>query len=115
MKRAVLALTHTPALLLIDGNAKINWPLAQKTVVEGDAKSASIAAASIVAKVYRDAWMVHQDTLYPEYRFKQHKGYATPEHKRILRKIGPCPIHRRSFSPIALLLTSAAKKESLEV
>lgn len=100
MKRAVLALTRTPALLLIDGGMKLDIPLPQKAVIKGDEKSACIAAASIVAKVYRDAWMGHLDSLYPLYAFKQHKGYATRAHLTRLRKFGPSPVHRMSFSPV---------------
>lgn len=100
MKRAVLALTRTPDFLLIDGNARLDLPLPQKTVVQGDAKSACIAAASIIAKVYRDAWMGYLDTLYPAYAFKDHKGYATPVHLERIRGEGPSPVHRKTFSPI---------------
>lgn len=100
MKQAVLSLSRTPDLILIDGNAKIDLPLAQQTVVGGDGKSAVIAAASIVAKVYRDAWMRHLDTLYPEYDFKAHKGYPTPRHLKAIDTIGPSPVHRKSFSPV---------------
>lgn len=104
MKRAVLALSRTPDFLLIDGNAAIDLPLPQKTVIQGDAKSASIAAASIIAKVYRDAWMDSQDGLYPGYDFKGHKGYATPVHLEKIKIYGPCPIHRRTFSPIKQMI-----------
>lgn len=102
MKRAVLALTRTPDLLVIDGNARIDLPLPQQTIVGGDAKSASIAAASIVAKVFRDHWMIYLDTLYPAYQFKDHKGYATELHLKKIEENGPCPIHRKSFSPFTL-------------
>ncbi len=100
MKRAVLALSRTPDLLLIDGKIKLDLPLDQRAVVKGDEKSASIAAASIMAKVFRDAWMVHLDRLYPRYQFKQHKGYPTPAHLACLEREGPSPVHRRSFSPV---------------
>ena len=102
MKRAVLALSRTPDLLLIDGNMKLDLPLAQRAIVGGDAKSASIAAASIIAKVHRDAWMEHLDKIYPEYQFKNHKGYGTPAHLKKIRQIGPSPVHRKSFAPNAL-------------
>lgn len=104
MKRAVLSLTRTPDLLLVDGNMQIDLPLPQKPVVRGDQQSASIAAASIMAKVYRDAWMVHLDHLYPGYNFKKHKGYATPGHLKEIREIGPSPVHRRSFAPVQVCL-----------
>ncbi len=100
MKRAVLALTHTPDYLLIDGKAGVDLPVSQKSVVDGDAKSACIAAASIIAKTYRDAWMGYLDGLYPEYQFKKHKGYATRCHLEIIRAVGPSPVHRKSFAPI---------------
>lgn len=100
MKRAVLSLTRTPDLLLIDGNARLDLPLPQKTVIKGDAKSACIAAASIIAKVYRDAWMQHLDEIYPAYAFKDHKGYATPVHLEKILSLGPSPVHRKTFSPI---------------
>ena len=100
MKQAVLALTRTPDLLLIDGNLKLDIPLKQRAIIAGDRKSASIAAASIIAKVYRDAWMRHLDKLYPLYQFEKHKGYPTPEHLGNLRRQGPCPVHRKSFGPV---------------
>ena len=107
MKRAVLALSRTPDLVLVDGKARIDLPLAQKTIVGGDAKSACIAAASIIAKVYRDHWMMYLDTLYPDYSFKTHKGYGTPEHLKKIREIGPCPVHRKSFSPVQTFFEEA--------
>ncbi|MBM3265174.1 MAG: ribonuclease HII, partial [candidate division Zixibacteria bacterium] len=71
----------------------------QTAVVDGDAKSLSIAAASVIAKVTRDRIMEASDTLYPEYGFARHKGYGTPEHLNALNRYGPCPLHRRSFRP----------------
>ena len=100
MKRALLALSRTPDLVLVDGNMKIDFPMPQRAVVDGDQKSASIAAASIVAKVCRDGLMLGLDARYPEYDFKQHKGYATPAHLKKIREIGPSPVHRKSFSPV---------------
>lgn len=100
MKRAVLALCCTPALILVDGTLKIDLPIPQQTVIDGDAKSASIAAASVIAKVYRDAWMCHLDEIYPSYLFKKHKGYATIEHLARIRQFGPSPVHRKSFAPV---------------
>jgi ribonuclease HII len=104
MRRAVLALTRTPDFLLIDGRVKLDLPLQQKSIIEGDAKSASIAAASIVAKVYRDRWMNHLDGLYPGYEFRNHKGYSTKGHLEKLKEKGPSPVHRRSFEPVRLCL-----------
>ncbi len=106
MRKAVLALPHTPARLLVDGNMKLDLPLEQRPIVKGDQKSASIAAASIVAKVYRDAWMVHLDRIYPQYQFYKHKGYPTALHLKSLQACGPSPVHRRSFAPVAELLVS---------
>ena len=100
MKRAVLSLPRTPDLILVDGNAAIDLPLAQQTFVGGDGKSALIAAASIIAKVYRDAWMRYLDELYPEFGFKTHKGYPTPGHLKTIQERGPSPVHRKSFSPV---------------
>ena len=100
MKRAVLALSRTPDFVLVDGNLILDLPIPQKAVVKGDEKSASIAAASIIAKVYRDGWMTRLDGLYPGYEFKNHKGYGTPAHLKRLEEIGPSPVHRKSFSPV---------------
>jgi ribonuclease HII len=100
MKRALLSLSLTPQLVLIDGNLQVDVPISQRAVIGGDQKSAAIAAASIVAKVHRDAWMVYLDRLYPDYCFRDHKGYATPTHLRCLHERGPSPVHRRSFAPV---------------
>lgn len=101
MKRAVLDLCVSPAGLLIDGTFTTDLSsLTQKTVIEGDAKSASIAAASVVAKVVRDAWMEKCDLEYPLYSFAKHKGYGTQIHMEALAQHGPCKIHRRSFEPV---------------
>ena len=74
--------------------------MAHEAIIKGDSKSISIAAASILAKVTRDRIMKEYDELYPQYHFKKHKGYPTKEHKELLKKYGPCPIHRRSFGPV---------------
>lgn len=103
MKRAVLDLCISPDGLLIDGTYSTDLPLPQKTVIEGDAKSASIAAASVVAKVIRDAWMEKQDIQFPLYGFAKHKGYGTQIHMQALAQHGPCAIHRRSFDPVRRL------------
>jgi len=86
------------AYIIVDGNMVSNLPLPYKSIVKGDAKSKSIAAASIVAKVTRDSIMLEYDQLYPEYGFRKHKGYSTKDHRDILKRIGPSPIHRKSFS-----------------
>jgi len=100
MKKAALNLSHTPTLLLIDGPIRLDLTLEQKGIIRGDQKSASIAAASIVAKVFRDHGMRKLHELYPAYAFHNHKGYGTAEHLRVLRERGPLPIHRRSFAPV---------------
>jgi ribonuclease HII len=104
MKRAVLALSRTPDFLLIDGACTIDLPLVQKSGVSGVAKSASIAAASVIAKVHRDALMERLDRMYPGYAFAEHKGYGTPEHLRAIKEKGPTPVHRKSFSPVLQIL-----------
>jgi len=100
MRRAVGALVSTPDHVLIDGLPVHPFPIAQTALVSGDARSFSIAAASVIAKVTRDRIMVELDTRHPEYGFAQHKGYGTEMHLARLRVHGPCPIHRRSFSPV---------------
>jgi ribonuclease HII len=101
MRRAVLGLTRRPTHVLIDGLPVRPFPFPQTALVKGDSRSLSIAAASIIAKVTRDRWMEAVDGLYPQYGFARHKGYATPEHFATLFAHGPCPIHRRSFEPVA--------------
>lgn len=86
------------AYIIVDGNMVLNLPLPYKSIIHGDAKSKSIAAASIIAKVTRDRMMLAYDRIYPEYGFRKHKGYPTKEHRNILRRIGPSLIHRKSFS-----------------
>ena len=103
IRRAVLALPCLPDTALIDGNRLPDLPCEAEYVIKGDARSLSIAAASIVAKVTRDKLMIEADTRYPGYGFAQHKGYATELHRGQIAKLGPCPIHRRSFAPIKLL------------
>lgn len=97
MDRAIRALSPAPDFALIDGNRSAGIHLANETIVKGDSRSASIAAASILAKVSRDRYMEEMARLYPEYHFEQHKGYPTKLHYELLRQYGPCPIHRRSF------------------
>lgn len=100
MKNAVESLKVVPSICLIDGNQKADIALKQLTVVGGDAKSASIAAASILAKVTRDRLMENYAKLYPQYGFEKHKGYGTKVHIEALKKYGKCPIHRLSFAPV---------------
>jgi ribonuclease HII len=101
MSRALAALTPTPTLALIDGNQlPKQLCCAARAIVDGDATERAISAASILAKVARDALMCELDALHPGYGFAQHKGYSTPEHFAALQRLGPCPIHRRSFAPV---------------
>ena len=97
MRRALAQLSIQPSIALIDGNRETDFGLPVRTIVKGDSLSANIAAASILAKVTRDDFMLEQAKLYPEYGFDIHKGYGTKAHYEALRKYGPCPIHRRTF------------------
>jgi ribonuclease HII len=100
MRRAVEQLPTPPHLCLIDGNQKAGLACQEVTVVDGDARCPSIAAASVIAKVARDKVMAEAAVLYPQYGFENHKGYGTPEHQRALTHHGPSAIHRRTFAPI---------------
>jgi ribonuclease HII len=100
MAIALSAIGETPCIALVDGNRAPTLPCPVQCIIEGDAKSLSIAAASIVAKVRRDWMMIELDREYPGYGFAQHKGYATPEHRAALQRLGPCIHHRRSFAPV---------------
>ena len=97
MRRAVEQLTVAPDIALIDGNRAPGLSCRERTIVHGDALSASIAAASILAKVTRDRLMEEYDAQYPQYGFAVHKGYGTQRHYAALREFGACPIHRQSF------------------
>ena len=97
MERAVAALGLQPDIALVDGNRRPPLGMPVQTIVGGDGLSASIAAASILAKVTRDRWMEELDGQYPQYGFAVHKGYGTKRHYAALTEFGPCPIHRRSF------------------
>jgi ribonuclease HII len=100
MRRAVECLGVAPQHLLIDARRIPDLSLPQEPIVQGDQKSLSIAAASILAKTARDARMRELDALYPGYGFARHKGYPVPEHLKALKRLGACPIHRRSFEPV---------------
>jgi ribonuclease HII len=101
MQRAVQGLRLVPAYVLVDGNRLPTLKMPAEAVVKGDAKVAAIAAASIVAKVYRDELLVQLHAVHPAYGFAGHKGYPTPEHLAALREHGACAQHRRSFAPVA--------------
>ena len=100
MHLAVESLKIKPDYILLDGYENPLFTIPQTGVIDGDALSASIAAASIIAKVHRDKLINVYDRIYPGYNFKQNKGYGTVEHQQALETIGPCPIHRQSFKPV---------------
>ena len=111
MRRALLALPLAPRHVRIDGNRApslegLGFRCTHETLIGGDGLDASIAAASILAKTWRDAWMVAAETRHPRYAFAQHKGYGTPAHLRALSEHGPCVLHRISFAPVRVRLVS---------
>lgn len=101
MRTAVSQLGIEPDYLLIDGCDTIDWPCPQESVIHGDGTSFSIAAASILAKVHRDRMLVELDAVYPGYGLAKHKGYCSREHVAALNLLGPTPMHRRNWSPVA--------------
>ncbi|MGB3839887.1 MAG: ribonuclease HII [Rhodanobacter sp.] len=109
MRRALAGLAPAAQHALIDGNKlPPNLPCPARAIVGGDALEPAISAASILAKVSRDRLMVQLDALHPGYGFALHKGYPTPAHLSSLQRLGPCPLHRRSFAPVRLLLDQAS-------
>ena len=107
MRRAVEALAVPPAFILVDGSYRFDLPAPVRPVVRGDSLSASIAAASILAKTARDRVMVELDQAWPDYGFAAHKGYHAPVHVQALQRLGPCPAHRMSWAPIRSLAPQA--------
>jgi ribonuclease HII len=101
MRRAVQQLALSPDYLLIDGLDTIDWECEQQAVIRGDGTSFSIAAASVLAKVYRDRLLVELDGTFPGYGLARHKGYGSPEHMAALNRLGPTPQHRKSYRPVA--------------
>jgi ribonuclease HII len=101
MRTAVSQLALSPDYLLIDGCDTIDWPCPQQSVIHGDGTSFSIAAASILAKVYRDRLLVELDAQFPGYGLASHKGYCSAEHREALARLGPTPLHRKNWSPVA--------------
>lgn len=101
MRQAVERLALSPDYLLIDGVDTIDWPCPQQPVVQGDGTSLSIAAASVLAKVHRDRLLVELDAVFPGYGLARHKGYCSAEHLEALARLGPTPLHRKSFAPVA--------------
>ena len=114
MARAVAGLPCRPHRVLVDGLHCPRLPCSVEAVVGGDRLFAAISAASILAKVVRDAEMVDLDCRYPQYGFRRHKGYPTLEHREALRRHGPCPSHRRSFAPVRAAVEAAALTLSVE-
>ncbi len=104
MQRAVAGLKLKPGLVLIDGNRMPKLPFPARTIVKGDATVRAISAASILAKVARDTAILAYHERFPEYGFNQNKGYLTEFHLAQLRRLGPCPIHRRNYEPIRSLM-----------
>jgi ribonuclease HII len=102
MQRAVAALRLRPQLVRVDGNRLPDLPVPAQAVVGGDDKIASIAAASILAKVHRDRWCAEIDARYPQYGFARHKGYGTAEHLQAIAEHGPCEVHRLGFAPFSV-------------
>lgn len=101
MRAAIEALTGPPDHVLVDGRPVFPFPFPQTAIIDGDCYSLTIAAASVIAKVTRDRMMREFCSKFPEYCFSQHKGYSTELHLSKLHEFGPCPIHRRSFEPVA--------------
>ncbi len=101
MRRAVEQLALGPDFLVIDGRDTIDWECPQQAVIRGDGISFSIAAASVLAKVYRDRLLVELDREFPGYGLAQHKGYPCPAHLAALERLGPTPLHRKSYHPVA--------------
>jgi ribonuclease HII len=101
MRRAVEQLSLSPDFLLIDGRNTIDWPCPQQAVIRGDRTSLSIAAASVLAKVHRDRLLVELDRQFPGYGLASHKGYCCPQHIAALARLGPTPLHRKSYRPVA--------------
>lgn len=112
MKRAIEGLSLVPDEVLVDGNRLPDIAIPARAIVQGDAKVQAISAASILAKVRRDQEADELDKRYPGYGFAQHKGYGTPQHLAALSKLGATPEHRRSFSPVSMLLTQGRLWES---
>ncbi len=101
MRLAVRQLAPTPDFLLVDGRDTIEWDCPQQAIIHGDARSLSIAAASVLAKVHRDRLLVELDRQFPGYGLASHKGYCCPQHLAALARLGPTPLHRKSYQPVA--------------
>jgi ribonuclease HII len=110
MRLAIAQLSPAPDYILADAVTIPGISISQEGIIKGDARSHSIAAASIIAKTTRDALMIEYGKKYPEYGFEKHMGYSTPEHLSAIERHGPCPIHRKSFAPIKTMLEVASSK-----
>ena len=104
MAQASSNLSIEPSFVIIDGMPIKDYPFNNESIIKGDSKSLSIAAASVIAKVERDRIMLNYSKEYPEYKFEKHKGYGTKLHLDALKKFGPCKIHRKSFAPVKKFL-----------
>jgi ribonuclease HII len=104
MTRAVEALAITPALVMVDGNRLPKWSYQAQAVIGGDAIHPCISAASIIAKEHRDRLMVEADRQFPGYGWASNKGYGAATHMEALRRLGPTPLHRKSFAPVAQMI-----------
>lgn len=111
MRLAVEQLSIAPDYLLIDGVDTIEWACPQQSVIQGDGTSFSIAAASVLAKVYRDGLLVEFDRQYPGYGLASHKGYCSREHMEALTRLGPTPLHRKNWSPVAQRMLDFGEEE----
>lgn len=107
MQRAFAGLDVVPSYVVVDGKYVPDLPCAGRAIVGGDGLVAEISAASVLAKVCRDAEMVSWDLVYPQYGFAVHKGYGTARHLEALKQHGPCPIHRQSFAPVRAVMVGA--------
>ncbi|MSR84918.1 ribonuclease HII [Candidatus Uhrbacteria bacterium] len=114
MLRAIQNLSIKPQFILSDAFKIPGLTIPIKAIICGDRTVKSIAAASIVAKVSRDQYMIKMHELYPEYGFADHKGYGTKQHQRALKKFGPSPIHRMSYRPIKMFIKKSPQNESCE-
>lgn len=115
MRRAVENMPQQPQFLLVDGNPVKGLPYPSQSIVKGDALSASIAAASILAKTTRDLMLLEYAKEYPQYKFEVHKGYCTALHTRLIREFGPCPIHRLTFEPVKSIVNPPPEQLMLDL
>jgi ribonuclease HII len=113
MQQAIMSLPHIPDALLIDAVTLPHWRIPQHALIKGDARSLSIAAASVIAKVHRDYAVSAYEHAYPGYGFANHKGYGTTQHHTALMRLGPTPLHRFSFTPMSQLCAGSSTNSSM--